>query len=211
MRRNEVLTKMAQLHYITPAQAQAAIASPLEVHHSSYYDQHRESIFFDYVTQQLIDRYGVNTVEQGGLRVYTTINLRYQQLARAAIQQELGLPGDPAAAVVTEDPRTGYILAMAQSPGSSEYNLAADAQRQPGSTMKAIDLADALEHGIDPDTTYFLSHTLHAGLAAGLSDLRGEDVRGHVAEQVDQPHRRPRSPPTTPSTRSWRPTWASRA
>ena len=66
------------------------------MHHSSYYDQHRESVFFDYVTQQLIDRYGVNTVEQGGLRVYTTINLHYQQLARAAIAQELGLPGDPA-------------------------------------------------------------------------------------------------------------------
>ncbi len=177
-RRNEVLAKMAQLHYITQAQAQAAIASPLDVHHSTYYEQHRESYFFDYVTQQLIDTYGVNTVEQGGLRVYTTINLHYQDLARQAIATELGEPGDPAAAVVTEDPRNGHILAMAQSAGTSQYNLAADAQRQPGSTMKAIDLADALEHGIDPDTTYFLSHTLEPGWLPGYPTYEVKTFEG---------------------------------
>ena len=160
VRRNEVLEKMAQLHYITQAQADTAIASPLQVHHSTYYNQHRESYFFDFVTQELIDRYGVQTVEQGGLHVYTTIDLHLQHLAQEAINNVLDEPGDPSAAIVTEDPNNGYILAMAQSMSSSQYNLAAQGHRQPGLTFKAIVLADALERGIDPDTTYILSHTL---------------------------------------------------
>jgi penicillin-binding protein 1A len=163
-RRNDVLQKMADQHYITQAQADAAKAEPLRTHHSRYYLQRRESTFFDYVTQRLIDTYGLDTVRQGGLRVYTTINLKMQNKARAAIATELNQPDDPAAAIVTEDPRTGYIEAMAQSGGSNnQYNLAAQAQRQPGSTMKAIDLADALAHGINPNSTYYQSHTLAAG------------------------------------------------
>jgi penicillin-binding protein 1A len=97
-RRNEVLTKMAQLGYITRAQAQGASAEPLGVVNGSrYYTQHRENFFFDYVKQQLIDRYGAATVEQGGLRIYTTIVPRLQQAARNAITGVLTAPGDPAA------------------------------------------------------------------------------------------------------------------
>ena len=49
----------------------------------------------------------------------------------------------------------------------NQYNLAADGHRQPGSTFKAIDLADALSRGIDPNTTYYLSHTLAPGWLPG--------------------------------------------
>src|SRR5580658_1142973 len=53
-RRNEVLAKMAELHYITPAQAAATERAPLEVHHGSYYDQRREDFFFEFVRGYLI-------------------------------------------------------------------------------------------------------------------------------------------------------------
>ncbi|HMD57063.1 MAG TPA: penicillin-binding transpeptidase domain-containing protein, partial [Solirubrobacteraceae bacterium] len=61
------------------------------------------------------------------------------------------------------------IEAMAESESyeQSQYNLAADGHRQPGSTMKAIDLADALSRGIDPNTTYYNSHTLEPGWLPG--------------------------------------------
>ena len=171
-RRNEVLGKMAELHNITHAQAAAAQAAPLEVHHGDYYSRRQEDFFFEYVRDQLIKRYGLNTVEQGGLKVYTTIDLRMQSEARDAIKQILDEEGDPASAIVTIDPRNGDIEAMAESESydQSQYNLASQGRRQAGSTFKAIDLADALSRGVDPNTTYYLSHTLEPGWLTGYPE-----------------------------------------
>lgn len=168
-RRNEVLHKMAQLHYITEAQAQAAQAAPLEVKHGDYYTKRQENFFFEYVRQELIRRYGASRVEQGGLKVYTTIDLRMQEQARKAIAEVLDEPEDPASAVVTINPHNGYIEAMAESESydQSQYNLASQGHRQPGSTFKAIDLADALSRGVDPNSTYYVSHTLPPGWLSG--------------------------------------------
>jgi penicillin-binding protein 1A len=168
-RRNEVLAKMAQLHYITQAQAAATEAAPLEVHHGSYYSVRHEDFFFEYVRAQLVQRYGDKTVEQGGLKVYTTINLNMQRLARKAIGEVLNQPEDPASAIVTLNPANGDIEAMAESESyeKSQYNLAADGHRQPGSTFKAIDLADALSRGVDPNSTIYNSHTLAPNWLAG--------------------------------------------
>ena len=164
-RRNVVLAKMAELHYVTAAQAAAAARAPLELHLGNFYSQRREDFFFEYVREQLEDRYGRTTVEQGGLKVYTTIDLNMQRLARKAIAEVLDEPEDPASAIVTIDPHNGDIEAMAESETyeESQYNLAADGHRQPGSTFKAIDLADALSRGVDPNSTYYLSHTLQPG------------------------------------------------
>jgi penicillin-binding protein 1A len=167
-RRNEVLAKMAQLHYISAGAAAAAEAAPLGTHHGHYYAEKKEDFFFEYVHELLAHRYGKKTVEEGGLKVYTTINLRMQYLARKAIGEVLNEPEDPASAIVTINPHTGDIEAMAESESyeQSQYNLAADGHRQPGSTFKAIDLADALSRGVDPNSTYYLSHTLSPGWLA---------------------------------------------
>ncbi|HUH82004.1 MAG TPA: transglycosylase domain-containing protein [Solirubrobacteraceae bacterium] len=164
-RRNQVLTKMAQLHDISSAEAHEAKQHGLEVHRGYYYSARRESFFFEYVRQKLLERYGAKTVQRGGLKVYTTIDLNMQRLARKAIAEVLDEPEDPASAIVTINPANGDIEAMAESESyeKSQYNLAADGHRQPGSTFKAIDLADALSHGIDPNSTYYLSHTLEPG------------------------------------------------
>jgi penicillin-binding protein 1A len=179
-RRNEVLSKMAQLHYISGAQASAAKAAPLEVKHGNYYSQRSEPFFFEYVREQLIHRYGKRTVEGGGLKVYTTIDLNKQRKARKAIAEVLDEPEDPASAIVTIDPHNGDIEAMAESESyeKSQYNLAADGHRQPGSTFKAIDLADALSQGIDPNSTYYLSHTLAPGWLPGYPTYEVKTFEG---------------------------------
>jgi penicillin-binding protein 1A len=163
-RRNVVLAKMAQLGYISAARAAAAEREPLGLHPNHHY-QLGGSYLLDFIKQQLVDRYGEAVVADGGLKVYTTLNPHLDALAREAITTVLNQPGDPSAAVVSENPANGYVDAIAQS-GSyseSEFNLATQGRRQPGSTFKAIVLADALVHGIDPFTTTYLSHTLEPG------------------------------------------------
>ncbi len=161
-RRNEVLSKMAQLHYISDSEAARAEHAKLETEHGTFYSQRREDFFFEYVHELLNKRYGAQAVAQGGLKVYTTIDLNMQRQARNAIANILNEPEDPASAVVTINPHNGDIEAMAESESyeKSQYNLAADGHRQPGSTFKAIDLADALTRGVDPNSTFYLSHTL---------------------------------------------------
>ncbi len=164
-RRNEVLAKMAELHYISPTRASAAENAPLEVRHGNYYTQRQEGFFFEFVRRQLVEHYGLSQVERGGLKVYTTIDLGMQREARNAISEVLDEEGDPASAIVTIDPHNGDIEAMAESESydQSQYNLASEGHRQPGSTFKAIVLADALSRGVDPNSTYYLSHTLAPG------------------------------------------------
>jgi penicillin-binding protein 1A len=184
-RRNTVLAKMAELRYITHAQATAAQAAPLEVHHSDYYSARRESFFFEYVREQLIHRYGRARVEQGGLQVFTTIDLNKQRLAREAIAKVLNEAEDPASAIVTIDPDNGHIEAMAESERyeNSQFNLAAQGRRQAGSTFKAIVLADALARGVDPNSTYYLSHTLPPGWLPGYPTYEVKTFEGTSLNQ----------------------------
>jgi len=174
-RRNEVLSKMAQLHYISGAQADAAEAAPLEVKRGYFYSERKEDFFFEYVRQKLVERYGKETVAQGGLKVHTTIDLDMQRKARRAIAEVLNEPEDPAAAIVTIDPANGNIEAMAESQSyeQSQYNLAAQGHRQPGSTFKAIVYGAALEQGFAPNRMYNdapveVSLAGHPGIAVGV-------------------------------------------
>src|SRR5947208_15556967 len=187
VRRNEVLEKMLALHYISAAQAAAAEAAPLEVKRGYYYSQRKENFFFEYVRQQLIDRYGKRTVEHGGLRVYTTINLNMQRLARKAIAEVLNQTEDPASAIVTINPANGDIEAMAESQSydRSQYNLAAQGHRQPGSTFKVIVLADALARGVDPNSTYYDSHPLEAGWLPAFPTYSVKTFDGSSAGSID--------------------------
>src|SRR3954465_5037114 len=114
-RRNDVLRAMARAHQITPETAQQAMQEPLGTTRGRYYTERRESYFFDYVRDQLVKRYGIDTVRRGGLEVPTAVGLKLQKPARATIARRLANPGDPSAALVSIDPSNGHILAMASS------------------------------------------------------------------------------------------------
>jgi penicillin-binding protein 1A len=124
---------------------------------SARFETIREPYFFNYVEQELIDRYGVNTVRQGGLKVYTTIDPRLQDVARDAVNNGVTPLGGPTGALVSTDPETGNIVAMASSGEFSDrqYNLAAQGRRQPGSAFKPFALAEAIQEGVDPDETFY--------------------------------------------------------
>lgn len=112
--------------------------------------------FVNYVKQQLIEKYGTRRVFGGGLNVQTTIDLRLQKLAREAIQSVLKEPNGPSAALVAIRPRTGEVLAMYGGDNfrQSQFNLAVQGERQPGSSFKPFVLATALKQGISPSSTF---------------------------------------------------------
>ena len=157
-RRNEVLGKMAELGMITPARAQRAMHRGLGLNVSSFFTRRREQYFFDYVKDELFKEYGAQTVRKGGMKVYTTINLKMQRWAREAIAHNLAGIG-PSSAIVTINPKNGYIEAMASSASYAErkFNLAAQGHRQPGSSFKVMALMTALRKGVDPDAVSYVS------------------------------------------------------
>ena len=163
-RRNEVLGAMYSAGDITAEQYQSAVSAPLKLHAGHIYTRIREPYFFSYVREELIAKYGANTVRGGGLKVYTTIVPRFQKLATQAMQSTLNLKTDPASALVSINPKNGAIRAMtAEIPGkkNNQFNLAAQGRRQAGSSFKTFVLTEAIKEGINPDTTMYMSAPLH--------------------------------------------------
>jgi penicillin-binding protein 1A len=165
-RRNEVLAKMAELGWISARRAAVASRHGLELDASDSYFAHRQPYFFDYVEHELIERYGARTVRDGGLHVYTTIEPKLQRIALDAMRSTLPYSSDPASALVSIAPGSGEIEAMGSSSnyGSSQFNLAAQGHRQPGSTFKTFVLTTAIKQGIDPYSTYYTSKPLDLDL-----------------------------------------------
>ena len=161
-RRDQVLQQMAKLGYISEERARAATESGLRVDLDESYFEHREPYFFDYVENRLIEKLGANTVRRGGLEVRTTIDPELQQVGLEAMRSALPYSTDPSSAFVSIDPRNGQIRAMVSSSNyeQSQFNLAAQGHRQPGSTFKTFVLTTAIRQGIDPYSTYYTSKPL---------------------------------------------------
>lgn len=116
--------------------------------------------FVFYVKDQLEQKYGRQIIEEGGLKIYTTLDYDKQKLAEQIIQESaaynLKKYGASNAALVALDPQNGQILAMV---GSVDFfNESADGQvnvtiraRQPGSSFKPFVYAKAFEDGYQPE------------------------------------------------------------
>jgi penicillin-binding protein 1A len=159
-RRDEVLAALRRSGDIAQRRYAAAVRDrSLHLRPSPAYAS-REPYFVGYVENLLEQAYGAATVRAGGLRIYTTIRPRLQRAAVHALSQVVYGRHDPAAAIVSIDPASGAIRAMAAvAPGTqdNEFNLATSAERQAGSTFKPIALAAAVAQGMNPWATRYLS------------------------------------------------------
>jgi penicillin-binding protein 1A len=159
-RRNEVLNSMHEQDYIDGAEYRETLHSGLGLSPGHKYRVIRDPFLFDLVQQELIDKYGINTVRKGGLKAYTTIDPELQERAQEAVDScSVCYPeGGPAAGLASIDPSTGEIVALASTEGydsESEFNYAWQAHRQPGSSFKTYVLTTAVKQGIDPASTYY--------------------------------------------------------
>ena len=175
-RRNEVLAKMAQQHYITQNEAQAAAHAPLGLHPSFHALQSgctsrsakHAAYFCDYVISVMQNDPAYHQAwtqlnDKGGLKIYTTMNPQDQHAAQHAVSYMVPPPPSPfnpagnAAAEVLIQPGTGKVRAIAvdRPYGSSGHiDYAVDSRYnggvgvQTGSSSKIFTLLTALKKGI---------------------------------------------------------------
>jgi membrane peptidoglycan carboxypeptidase len=163
--RDLVLTKMFDTGYIPSRDYNQALEEPLPEAwpantptKSGFTGPELTRDFAQYTHDELIRRYGVHTVLEGDLSVYTTIDLKKQVAAHDIVYGPSGYlpaPDDPDLALVSIEPGTGRIETMVgDRDESSQFNLVTQGRRQPGSSFKPFALIAALEQGIDPNTRY---------------------------------------------------------
>ena len=155
-RQREVLHLMAVNKFIT--QDQESDAEKKELTFVPNRNEINAPHFVMYIRQILVDKYGEDMVDKGGLEVTTSLNLPTQKMAEQVVKTEVGSlkamnVGNGAALVI--NPQTGEILAMV---GSKDY-FATDEDgqvnvtlrlRQPGSSIKVVNYTYALSHGMTP-------------------------------------------------------------
>ncbi|HTK03253.1 MAG TPA: transglycosylase domain-containing protein [Alphaproteobacteria bacterium] len=160
VRQAEVLKQMVLNKYISQEEADKAFADTLTY---APIKPPQAPHFALWIKEQLADKYGEKMVEQGGLRVNTTLDLDIQNLAQESIASEVAKLKKQnvgnGAAIVTR-PKTGEILAMV---GSKDY-FATDEdgkvniilrERQPGSSIKPLNYALAIkDQKITPATAF---------------------------------------------------------
>lgn len=183
-RRNVVLQAMRGSGAIDGEAYAEASKTPLELTDALRREEAWGQYFKEEVRQQLVDRFGWERVYQGGLKVYTTLDLDMQKAAEAEVlrgieqieARQARLRGrraaaDPEplqAALVALDPETGAVRAMVggRDFGQSHFNRATQAKRQPGSAFKPFVYAAALEQGFSPATVI-------SGLDTPIMTLQG--------------------------------------
>ena len=156
-RQRTVLDLMVKNGFISEAEADAAFEEPLKL--KTLKVNLLAPHFVVHVRQQLERMFGPDMVSRGGLTVYTTLDLRYQQLAEklarehvARLREEHNLTN---AALVAMQPDTGQVLAMLGSVDYADDSIdgrvnVAMRERQPGSSIKPITYVTAFEEGMTP-------------------------------------------------------------
>lgn len=159
-RKAVVLDQMAKYGYISSSTAAKTKAESLKLVKPQKQETNGLAAYFiDYVTQQMIEKYGADAVYQEGLKIYTTLDVDMQKAAEAAMQNLPTYSTDgsgnkqPQGALVAIEPSTGYIKAMVGGRGTDQFNRATMAERQPGSSFKPFVFAAALENGLTPSST----------------------------------------------------------
>lgn len=148
-RRNIILNRMFKLGYISKEDMEEAKQSPLKLDYHNKRDEIIAPHFSTYILSQLLEEYGANVVYKGGLKIYTTLDLKMQIFAEKALQ-ESGHEG----AIIAIEPQTGHIKAMVGGKdfGESKFNRATQAYRQPGSAFKPFIYLTALDNGFTPSS-----------------------------------------------------------
>lgn len=155
-RRDLVLRRMLSNGVITQEEYDQTVGTDITLNlGNSVMDENGTYPYFTaYIKELLQQDFDSDTIFQGGLQVYTTLDPASQQAAEEAVQETLTDIGDDSleAALVAIDPDTGYVKAMigGRDFNANQFNLATQARRQAGSSFKAFTLTAAIGDGMNP-------------------------------------------------------------
>ncbi len=204
-RQEYALNQMAKLGYITQDQANQAKSVDIFAKIKQSSENISAPHFVMYVKEYLEKKYGTQTVEQGGLKVYTTLDWDKQQIAEKAVadgaDKNSKLYNSGNAALVAMDPKTGQILAMVGSksyfkpseptgctPGKNcvfEPNVnIATALLQPGSSFKPYVYLTAFEKGYTPETNIWDVDTNFSTDSGAVYDPKNYDGKNSGLMQM---------------------------
>lgn len=206
-RRNYVLRRMRDLGMINAVAYVETSGNKLELKPYKDSGRYPAPYFVDYVKHWFLssttfgatyeDRY--NLLFQGGLRIYTTVDLRLQRYAEQAVKTILPFKRDPYGAMTVIDPRTGAIKAMvggrnyfSKRDRFAKLNLATGGAtgRQAGSSFKPFALVTALERGISPSHVYaapgHINIQLPPGYRPSVWPVSNYDGGGGGSETLEQ-------------------------
>ncbi len=170
--RDRILNRMAELGMITDKDAERARRSVLILNEAAK-TKLQGSVapyYYSYVFEELQDILGDNFAKEGNLIVETNLDLAMQKTSdealRDAVNRDGANYGFSQGAIVTLNASDGSLLAMTGGVDykASQFNRAAQALRQPGSTFKLFSYAAAVDRGVSPSTTFSCS---------GLSGVSG--------------------------------------
>lgn len=184
-RTETVLRRMREDGYITREQEKEAVKQLEDLEFAPEGLNFKAPHFVMYIKKKLEERYGQRVVEQGGLKVTTTLDYGIQEEAQKAVTEEIAkveyLHITNGAAIVL-DPQTGEILAMV---GSKNYNdpdydgkvNVTLSLRQPGSAIKPVTYVTALKKGYTASTLLMDTQTVFPG-GQGLPDYKPVNYDG---------------------------------
>jgi penicillin-binding protein 1A len=167
-RRNLVLSRMKALNFITKQQAQEALKIPIPDGKTAY-DQVQSTghYFIEFLRIMLEQKYGSKVLLEGGLSIYTTLDMKSQFAAEETLETELAKfdvsrrsyfgkeePVKAQGALIAIDTKNGAIRAMVggRSFKESQFNRATQAKRQAGSSFKPFVYLAAIESGFTTST-----------------------------------------------------------
>ena len=160
--RDRVISRMAEQGMVSSEEAQRARRSRIDI--SPQAKEELESTiapyYYDRVFSELEQLLGNRIVQEGNLLVETAMDTVIQSKAERAVRNSVANVGSSAGfsqgAIVTLNSSTGEVLAIVGGTDyqQSQYNIATQAARQPGSAFKIFTYTAALEQGVSPDSAY---------------------------------------------------------
>ncbi|MBM3675025.1 MAG: PASTA domain-containing protein [Actinobacteria bacterium] len=199
-RRNEVLARLEHLRRAPADEIALALATPLGVVPTEEESRYPAAHFVEQVRQLVLTdpRFGVSPEQrhrnlyEGGLRIHTTLDPKWQLLAEQAVGRVVSEPAtDPTASLVALDPRDGHVKAYFGGPDFfgpalyAKWDLAGQAARSPGSTFKPFVLTAALDAGIPLSRTYSAPAQISIPQPAGAPSWKVDNYDGNGSGRMD--------------------------
>ncbi|MBE9057777.1 transglycosylase domain-containing protein [Sphaerospermopsis sp. LEGE 08334] len=160
-KQKEVLGRMLDLQWITQKEYDDALKEEIKLGRIRSFQGSALPYISNTVAQELVKKFGRDTMLKGGMRVQTTVDAKFQMMAESTVSKShknllgQGLRGNQIA-LVAVDPRTHFVKALVGGVDSrgSEFNRATQALRQPGSAFKPFVYYAAFATGkYAPDST----------------------------------------------------------